>query len=292
MKEFWQKTAVILLFVAIAAAVSVGQKGKNISGEGGSKSKAKLIKEQENAEGGKGQAGAKKDEGGKGQAGAKKDEGDKGQESAKDRVMREGKLVRGWAVPPCIVIDPGHGGYDPGKIGAGGLKEKDVNLSIAKLLRENLEAAGVRVVLTREDDVSLCEEGEERAKVRDLKRRIQIMEEARPVAAISIHQNSYPEEQVRGSQVFYYHASSEGKTLAQALQDRLKSEADPENGRQIKENDSYYLLKKTSVHTVIAECGFLSNPEEAEKLGSADYQECIAWALYLGIMDYLEEKGE
>ncbi|MBO4515532.1 MAG: N-acetylmuramoyl-L-alanine amidase, partial [Lachnospiraceae bacterium] len=146
MKEFWQKTAVILLFVAMAAAVSVGQKGKNISGEGGSKSKAKLIKEQENAEGGKGQAGAKKDEGGK------------GQESAKDRVMREGKLVRGWAVPPCIVIDPGHGGYDPGKIGAGGLKEKDVNLSIAKLLRENLEAAGVRVILTREDDVSLCEE--------------------------------------------------------------------------------------------------------------------------------------
>ena len=78
--------------------------------------------------------------------------------------------------------------------------------------------------------------------------------------------------------------------MARALQSRLISELDPENDRQVKENGSYYLLKKTSVPIVIAECGFLSNPEEAKKLCSAEYQEAVAWALYLGIMDYLEKK--
>ena len=206
------------------------------------------------------------------------------------RIARDGKLLEGWDASPCIVIDAGHGGYDPGKMGINGLPEKDVNLSIATMLRDDLEACGIQVVMTRTEDRSLCGEGEENAKARDLKNRIRVIEEVHPEVAVSIHQNSFPEAYVKGAQVFYYVTSAEGKKLAEALQKRLISELDPENDRQIKENDSYYLLKKTSVPLVIAECGFLSNPEEAQKLGTQEYQEDVAWALYLGIMDYLEKK--
>ena len=215
---------------------------------------------------------------------------DKAGEVAKEeRVAREGKLLEGWTEQPCIVIDPGHGGFDPGKIGINNAPEKDVNLAIAKLLRDNLEASGVKVVMTRVEDVALGGTGEENAKVRDLKRRIEVIEEAAPRAAVSIHQNSYPEEYVHGAQVFYYVTSKEGKRLAEALQNRLVREIDPENERQVKDNNSYFLLKKTAVPLVIAECGFLSNREEAEKLCDPHYQEDVAWALYLGIMDYLQE---
>lgn len=201
-----------------------------------------------------------------------------------------GKLLEGWSEMPCIVIDAGHGGYDPGKVGVAGVMEKDVNLAIARFLRDDLEACGIKVIMTREEDASLCGEGEEQAKVRDLKNRIGIMEEAGAFIAVSIHQNSYPDPSVHGAQVFYYVTSVEGKALATALQARLISELDPENARQVKENDTYYLLKKTKAPLVIAECGFLSNPEEAEKLSREEYQKKVAWALYLGIMDYLEKK--
>lgn len=207
------------------------------------------------------------------------------------RVREEGKRIPEGEEAPCIVIDPGHGGFDPGKVGINGAKEKDVNLEIAGLVRDYLAAAGVRVVMTREEDRDLCQEGENK-KVQDLKNRIARMEEAAPRAAVSIHQNSYPEEYVHGSQVFYYKTSVEGRYLAEKLQARLIAHVDPENTRQVKANDSYFLLKKTSIPLVIAECGFLSNSREAEKLCTPEYQDAVAWAIYLGIMDYLEETGE
>ena len=263
MTKLLQKIAIVLLLVMLAAAVSLGQKGREPEGQ------------------------EKRDE--KKSSGDERVEGKKTEGTKEHRIAKEGKLINGFEQKPLIVIDPGHGGYDPGKIGINQLLEKDVNLAIAKLLRYNLEAAGAEVILTREEDCSLCGEGEEQAKVRDLKRRIQIMEEAEPVAVVSIHQNSYPEEYVHGAQVFYYCTSKEGQALASALQERLR-EVDPSNERQIKDNDSYFLLKKTAVPVVIAECGFLSNWEEAEKLGSEAYQEELAWALYLGIVDFLEQK--
>lgn len=207
------------------------------------------------------------------------------------RVDREGKLLEGWTETPCIVLDPGHGGFDPGKVGINDVPEKEVNLEVAKLVRDFLEASGVKVVMTREEDIALCGDEQDNRKVRDLKQRISIIEEAVPCAAVSIHQNSYPQESVHGAQVFYYVNSVEGKKLAENLQSRLSQEVDPENKRQVKDNNSYYLLKKTKVPLVIVECGFLSNWEEAEKLCTAEYREEVAWAVYLGIMDYLEEKG-
>lgn len=187
----------------------------------------------------------------------------------------------------CVVIDAGHGGADPGKVGVNGVLEKDINLKIAHRLKRILEAQDVRVVMTRDDENGLYDAEASNKKVQDMKRRIAVIEEAQPHVVISIHQNSYHEESVHGAQVFYYNASAAGKTLAGLIQKRFLVNVDSENQREAKGNDSYYLLKKTSCPIVIVECGFLSNCEEAEKLNSEIYQERAAWAIHMGVMQYL-----
>jgi len=192
---------------------------------------------------------------------------------------------------PCVVLDAGHGGSDPGKVGINGAEEKAINLAIVLRLKQFLEANDVRVVLTRENDAGLYDEDSDARKAQDMKRRVTVIEEAEAALAVSVHQNSYPEEYVHGAQVFYYENSKEGQKLAQVLQTNLAAYLDPGNTRQIKANDSYYLLKKTKLPIVIAECGFLSNAEEAQKLCDPLYQERIAWALHMGILRYLNNSG-
>ena len=187
----------------------------------------------------------------------------------------------------CVVVDAGHGGDDPGKIGINGAPEKDINLQIAQKLKKYLEAEDVEVVLTRETEDGLYDAHASNKKVQDMKRRIEKIEETDPVLTVSVHQNSYPEEYVHGAQVFYYEGSVEGQELADKIQKRLIEGADPGNKRQIKANSSYYLLKKTKIPIVIVECGFLSNRTEAEALCSDEYQDRIAWEITLGILQYL-----
>lgn len=190
----------------------------------------------------------------------------------------------------CIVIDAGHGGSDPGKIGINGKKEKDINLQIAKELKKKLEKEGIEVVMTRESDEGLYNSSSRNKKVDDMKKRCKIIDEAKPVFTISIHQNSYPEEYVKGAQVFYYGQSQEGKELAEILQESMVQQLDKENHRTAKANESYYLLKKTESPTVIVECGFLSNSEEAKLLADKDYQKKVAEAIHTGIKKYLKEE--
>ncbi len=187
----------------------------------------------------------------------------------------------------CVVIDAGHGGDDPGKVGINGANEKDVNLQIAMLLKQYLEASDIRVVMTREDNDGLYDPEAPNKKVQDMKNRIALIDEVSPALTVSIHQNSYPEEYVHGAQVFYYTGSTQGQMLAESIQKQLIAKADPENKRQIKANDSYYLLKKTGIPIVIVECGFLSNSNEAEKLCTPEYQDRIAWAIHMGILQFL-----
>ena len=188
---------------------------------------------------------------------------------------------------PCVVIDAGHGGSDPGKVGINGALEKDINLNVALLVKQFLEANDVEVVLTRETEDGLYDENASNKKVQDMKQRVRIIEQTDPSLTVSIHQNSYPEEYVHGAQVFYYDTSLEGKKLAELVQERLVEDIDPQNHRQVKANDSYYLLKKTATPIVIVECGFLSNAQEATKLCDPLYQEKLAWAIHLGILQYL-----
>lgn len=190
----------------------------------------------------------------------------------------------------CVVIDAGHGGADPGKVGINNALEKDINLEIALILKKFLEAEDIRVVMTREDENGLYDEGASNKKVQDMKRRLAIIEEADPELVVSIHQNSYHEEYVKGAQVFFYQTSERSKVLADILQEQLAL-LDPENKRQAKGNDSYYLLKKTGKPIVIVECGFLSNSEEAGRLITPVYQERLAWNIHMGIMKYLNSAG-
>lgn len=187
----------------------------------------------------------------------------------------------------CIIIDPGHGGVDPGKVGINGALEKDINLQMAYILKEQLEAEGFYVILTRTSDVISGNENGDVTKVQDLQNRIRLIAEEDPLMVISIHQNSYPQESVCGAQVFYYETSEEARLLAECIQRQLILAADDGNHRQAKGNTSYFLLKKTSVTTVIVECGFLSNWREATLLQQEDYQRLMTGAIVDGILEYL-----
>lgn len=192
----------------------------------------------------------------------------------------------------CVVLDAGHGASDPGKIGCNDAKEKDINLSIVQKLKGNLEAKGVKVVLTRESDAPLYDASAANKKMSDMNARVSIIESTLPDLVVSIHQNSYHESSVCGPQVFYYKASEKGKRAAECLQASFDGLEEIDNRREAKANDNYYLLLHTSVPLVIAECGFLSNPREAELLIQDSYQEKVAWVLHLGILEYLNSSGE
>lgn len=187
----------------------------------------------------------------------------------------------------CIVVDVGHGGFDSGKIGIHGELEKNVNLQIALKLKKILEDDGMSVIMTREDDQGLYDENASNKKVQDLQRRCDLINDKKPTLTVSIHQNSYTSPEIKGAQVFYYTTSIESKKLAEIMQASLIDNVDPDNHREAKSNDSYYILKKTSSPIIIVECGFLSNPEEAEKLSDETYQQKISEAIRIGIREYL-----
>ncbi len=186
-----------------------------------------------------------------------------------------------------IVIDPGHGGNDPGGIGVSGVLEKDVNLSVAAFLKQNLEQQGIEVVMTRETDEGLYSETAANKKKEDLAKRIEIIEQEHPDFVVCIHQNIFTDAKYSGAQVFYYKESEEGARLAGNIQEQLIAGVDPENTRVPKSNMNYYMLKESPAPIVIVECGFLSNKEEEAKLGTEDYQRALAWNIFIGTMHYI-----
>ena len=195
-------------------------------------------------------------------------------------------VVAGWK-QPVVVIDSGHGGNDPGKIGVDGSLEKDINLQIAKKLKAYLEASDVKVVMTREDDRGLYQESDRNKKMEDMKKRCALITETAPDLIVSIHQNSYHEESVFGGQVFYYKSSEKGKQLAELIQKRFDYVLGARNRRLAKPNGNYYLLLHVKEPIVIVECGFLSNWNEAAALNTDEYQDRMAWTIHMGIMEYL-----
>lgn len=183
-----------------------------------------------------------------------------------------------------ILIDAGHGGWDPGKVAGNNIFEKDINLSIAKKLQEYLEQSGAFVFMTRVEDKALSDK-----KMQDMRNRKEISNSTSADMMISIHQNSFSQKNIKGAQVFYYKESDSGKKLAELIQNEIKENVDANNNRVAKTNSDYYVLRKIKIPSVIVECGFLSNTNELEKLTSSDYQNKIAWAIYLGILDYYSQ---
>ena len=190
-----------------------------------------------------------------------------------------------------IVVDAGHGGSDPGMV-TEELKEKDLNLAIAKMLKTHLEKEGYYVEMTRTEDTGLYQEGSRNKKAQDMQNRVAFIAEKTPLLTVSIHQNSYPDPSVKGPQVFYYADSAEGEKLADCIQKQMNERLETENPREAKGNTSYYLLKKSSGVLNIIECGFMTNPQEAASLQDKGYQQKVVEAVGAGITDYLQGKEE
>ena len=193
-----------------------------------------------------------------------------------------------------IIVDAGHGGIDPGSMTDDqSVKEKDVNLKITKKVKELLEASGAMIILTRNDDTSLYTEqaGKTiRQKYNEnLKNRKKIIQESSADMFISIHLNKFQESKYYGAQTFYPAGKEDDKQLATYIQGELKRVVDKTNNRKIKSTNDIYLIKDNEIPSTLIECGFLSNDKEAKLLNDEEYQDRIAWSIYVGIQKYFSE---
>jgi N-acetylmuramoyl-L-alanine amidase len=191
-----------------------------------------------------------------------------------------------------IVIDPGHGGLDPGKTGINGENESVLNLKIALKLKQTLQVMGAEVVMTRETDEGLMEDGEPWRKDDDMRIRHGIIQNSGADIMISIHLDSHmPDRSVSGTGVLYYEKSQYSKELALAVTKRLKLLDTDGVMREIKQRDNLLILKDNPMPSIIVECGFISNAAE-EKLLQKDYhQSKIAVAIARGIVDFIYENA-
>ena len=189
-----------------------------------------------------------------------------------------------------VVIDAGHGGIDGGVVGlSSGAKESDVNLSIAKSLAHFLKKGGFNVVMTRSGYGGLYDSGKGSKKLSDMKKRSEIINEAKPDLMISLHQNSYPLKSVKGAQVFYDAKSEKSQEIAKSVQNVLN---DSLGASRVEKSAEYYVLQCSPYPSVLVECGFLSNPEEERLLITSEYQEKVAHALYTAICVTLLTKND
>ncbi len=188
-----------------------------------------------------------------------------------------------------IVLDAGHGGVDGGVNGVKtGVKESELNLSVVKKLEKYLIDAGFRVVLTRSSNAGLYGLATKNLKKKDMEKRKQIILEENPTLVISVHMNKYSLSSRRGAQVFYKAKDENSKILANSIQSCFNSMAEATRQSSALTGD-YYILNCSNVPSVIAECGFLSNPQDEQLLITDEYQNKIAYNIYKGIVSYLAE---
>ena len=192
---------------------------------------------------------------------------------------------------PIVILDAGHGGEDPGAIGHGDIYEKDLNLSICRLICEELTTKGYTVVMTRDEDKLLYTEAENIKgirKISDLKNRVKIFNSYESAIAVSIHMNAFSAPQYHGTQIYYSNVDGAGE-LAVAIRDSVRAELQPDNKRPLKHSEGIYLLENSEIPAVLVECGFLSNPDECEKLSKKEYQKRLSFSIVCGIIKYIEE---
>lgn len=192
-----------------------------------------------------------------------------------------------------IGIDPGHGGVDPGAVSKSGVEEDDINLKIALKLKRYIEQSGGIPILTRSTDRGLYTEKSKtlrQMKTEDLINRKEFIEDAGCELFISIHMNSYTSSRYSGAQTFYMKNSKEGEQLALIIQEEMRNVLDKDNRRAPAYTEDIYLLKDMKMPSVLVEAGFLSNNKEELLLIQDEYQEKIAWSIYVGIMKYLNEE--
>ncbi len=188
-----------------------------------------------------------------------------------------------------IVLDAGHGGIDGGVSGVrSGVKESELNLKVVKKLEKYLIDAGMVVYLTRNSEAGLYGVANSSLKRKDMENRKKIIEKVKPNLVISIHMNNYSVSTRRGAQVFYNSQNEKSKLLAQSVQDSFNAMEEATRTCSALAGD-YYIIQCTKYPSIIAECGFLSNPEEEALLLTDNYQESLAYNIFKGISSYLAQ---
>ena len=188
-----------------------------------------------------------------------------------------------------IVLDAGHGSPDEGAESLNGITEASINLIITKKVQTLLEQSGCNVILTRSDEKGIYDleaKTIREKKVSDIKNRVKIGNESSADAFISIHLNKIPQTQYYGWQTFFKQNNEQSQILAKMIQEELNSSIQKENKREALKITGKYLVEHVEIPISIVECGFLSNPQEAQLLVQDEYQNKIAWGIYNGIMDY------
>ncbi len=207
-----------------------------------------------------------------------------------DNKPTEGDFITNSNLP-TIIIDPGHGGIDGGCVSENGAPEKNINLTIALELRDILTSLGYDVVLTRDTDVSIHDKGITgiaNQKKSDMENRLEIINSYENAVAISIHQNQFTDSAYSGAQMFYSDSNDMSGELAACVQNSFVRNLQPDNNREIKEiGNDLYLLYYSECPMIMAECGFLSNPDESAKLQSEDYQKQVAFTIATGLIDFI-----
>ncbi|MCM1528597.1 MAG: N-acetylmuramoyl-L-alanine amidase [Alistipes sp.] len=219
-------------------------------------------------------------------------------------VIAGGSLIseKGSAVPafadslaedlPIIVLDAGHGGIDGGCTSAEGVPEKGINLSILQRLRDMLVISGFQVEVTRDSDISIHDKGVEgiaAQKSSDMDNRLELFNKYDNAVCLSIHQNQFTDSRYSGGQMFYSGTNADSETLARCLQKNFGEILQPDNDREIKLcGKELFLCYYSNNPTVMVECGFLSNPEEAALLNTEEYQQKVALTIYSGLLNYLD----
>ena len=190
--------------------------------------------------------------------------------------------------PETVVIDPGHGGEDGGAVSPGGVQESHINLAVSKQLRDLLRFAGVPTAMTREEDVTICDEGLGTIRARkasDIRNRVAIVNGTENAVLLSIHQNSLPSSTVtHGAQVFWNQQEG-AEALAEAIQTSLNGSINVGNEKHTKQiPPTVYLMNHVTVPAVLVECGFLTNQEETRRLQDETYQRALAVSIAAGYL--------
>ena len=175
-----------------------------------------------------------------------------------------------------VVIDPGHGGPDPGAVGIGGLRETDVVLDISLQVAQLLQSKGVQVVLTRTSEIDV-----------DLPPRVSLANSSGAHAFVSIHANalSMARPDVNGIETFFFQGG-ESRALAEALQQEMVRVSAGSPDRGVK-TGRFFVIRRTVMPAALVETGFLTGDLDAPRLADAGHRQRLAQAISRGILRYL-----
>ena len=178
-----------------------------------------------------------------------------------------------------IILDPGHGGLDPGALGPSGSKEKDVVLDISLRLRDLLVAVGCEVHMTRDED-----------RYVEFPERVRLAKEGKGDIFLSIHANAFRFQEACGTETFYHPDKQSSRLLAEALQASLMEELG-RTDRGVKTRRDLYVLRESSIPTALVEVAFINHPDEERLLLNPEFRQRCARALFQGLSRYFQQRA-